>query len=186
MKQLINPWTALEAYQCYGCCPTNPLGCQMTFYEDGDDIVSVWKATPQHQSWVNYLHGGVQATLLDEVCGWVVFRKLDTAGVTAKMEMRYRKPVSTLKPYVLLRAHLESFNHRIAVVKGEIRDADNQLCIECTCTYFTYQHDKAVSEMQFISTDVTGEELSLEQVIQRTLQTKRNYRGIRQMLTSIG
>ena len=146
----------------------------MTFYEDGDDILSVWRPAPQHQSWINTLHGGLQATLLDEVCGWVVFRKLDTAGVTGRMEIRYRHPVSTLHPYLQVRGRLEQVRHGVAIVHGDILDADGQLCVECTCTYFTYPHDKAVQEMQFVSTRTIGEDLTLEQVIE---QTKSNVPG---------
>ena len=55
----------MSGYNCFGCCPTNPIGAQMRFYEDGDDIISIWKPTQNHQSWINTLHGGVQAVLLD-------------------------------------------------------------------------------------------------------------------------
>ena len=53
----------------------------MEFFEDGDDIVSLWQPTPNFQGWLNTLHGGIQSVLLDEICGWVVMRKLQTAGV---------------------------------------------------------------------------------------------------------
>ena len=88
MKRILNPWLATEGYNCIGCAPHNPIGLHLHFYEDGDDIVSIWTPTPDHQGWFNTLHGGVQALLLDEICGWVISRKLQTAGVTAKMETR--------------------------------------------------------------------------------------------------
>ena len=44
---------------------------------------------------IDTLHGGIQAVLLDEICAWVVLRKLQTTGVTSKMETRYMKPVNT-------------------------------------------------------------------------------------------
>ena len=113
MKRIINPWTVLPEYNCYGCCPTNPIGTQMRFFEDGEDIISIWRPTQNHQSWINTLHGGIQAVLLDEVCGWVVFHKLKTAGVTAKMEMRYHKPVSTLQDYIKMRAYLKEMRRNM-------------------------------------------------------------------------
>ena len=67
MKRIINPWTTMPEYNCYGCCPTNPIGTRMRFFEDGEDIISIWKPTQNHQSWINTLHGGIQAVLLDEV-----------------------------------------------------------------------------------------------------------------------
>lgn len=89
MKKIINPWGEIEGYNCFGCAPQNPSGLHMEFYEDGDDIVSFWHPDGKYQGWLNTLHGGIQAVLLDEICGWVIMRKLQTAGVTSKMETRY-------------------------------------------------------------------------------------------------
>ena len=121
MKRIINPWTHTPGYNCFGCSPDNPIGTQMRFFEDGDSIVSIWRPTQNHQSWINTLHGGIQAVLLDEVCGWVVFHLLKTAGVTAKMEMRYLKPVSTLQDYIKLRAYLKEMRRNVAIAMCPLR-----------------------------------------------------------------
>lgn len=92
MKKIINPWKDMEGYNCFGCSPDNEAGVRMEFYEDGDEVVSIWKPRPEYQGWLNTLHGGIQSVLLDEICGWVVFRKLQTGGVTSKMETRFRNP----------------------------------------------------------------------------------------------
>ena len=42
MKKIINPWRDHPEYNCFGCCPDNPIGLHMEFYEDGDYIVSKW------------------------------------------------------------------------------------------------------------------------------------------------
>ena len=150
MKRIINPWLQTAGYNCYGCCPTNPIGTRMQFFEDGDYIVSIWRPTQDHQSWINTLHGGIQAVLLDEVCGWVVFHKLQTAGVTAKMEMRYHKPVSTLQEYIKLRASLQEMRRNVAIVHGELLSKEGELLCECTCTYFTFPQEKAKAEYGYL------------------------------------
>ena len=98
MKKILNPWEGVEGYFCFGCAPQNPSGLKMDFYEDGDEIVSYWQPEEKYQGWLHTLHGGIQAVLLDEICGWVIIRKLQTTGVTSKMETRYLKPVSTQRP----------------------------------------------------------------------------------------
>ena len=82
MKKIKNPWLHLvdEGYNCFGCAPNNPWGLKLEAYEDGEDIVALWTAHDNYQGWVKTLHGGIQATLLDEIAGWLVFRKLQTAG----------------------------------------------------------------------------------------------------------
>ena len=83
MKKIINPWEGLDGYMCFGCAPNNPLGLHMEFFEDGDDIVAFWKPQGTYQGWLRTLHGGIQTTLMDELAGWVVLRKLQTSGVTS-------------------------------------------------------------------------------------------------------
>jgi uncharacterized protein (TIGR00369 family) len=114
-------------------------------------------------SWIDTLHGGIQATLLDEICGWVVFYQLQTSGVTAKMEMRYRKPVSTLWPYIRLNAKLVEQRRNIAIVHGEILSPEGVCCAECTCTYFIYTGEKAI-EMGYLPACLDDAEVTLEDV----------------------
>ena len=168
MRLIHNPWVGTcPEYNCFGCCPTNPIGAQMRFYEDGEDIVSLWKPTQNHQSWINTLHGGVQAVLLDEVCGWVVFHKLHTAGVTAKMEMRYHKPVSTLQSYIKLRARIKEMRRNVAIVVGEIwSEGEKELLCECVCTYFTFPQEKAIAEMGFLPSTTEGEDIRWDELVE--------------------
>ena len=95
MKKIVNPWIELtdKGYNCFACAPSNPYGLKMEFYEDGDDIVSFWTPDVNYQGWLDTLHGGIQATLLDEIGGWIVGRKLQTSGMTTNLNIKYRKPV---------------------------------------------------------------------------------------------
>ena len=147
MKKIINPWMNTEGYHCFGCDPNHEHGLRMEFYEDGDDIVSFWQPTSEHQSWINTLHGGIQAAMLDELCGWVVFRKFQTAAVTSKMEIRYRKPLHTNLDQLTLRAHSSEVRRNLVTVTGAIYDNEGNLCTEATCIYFLFSREKSKAEM---------------------------------------
>lgn len=156
MKKIINPWKNMEGYNCFGCSPDNEAGVRMEFYEDGDEIVSIWKPRPEYQGWLNTLHGGIQSVLLDEICGWVVFRKLQTGGVTSKMETRFRKSISTNDTHLVLRASLREQKRNIAVIEARLYNSMCELCTEATCTYFTFPQEK---EMCFHHCDVEPDEI---------------------------
>lgn len=81
MKKIINPWKGMEGYNCFGCAPNNEAGVKMEFYEDGDEVISIWKPQPQFQGWIDTLHGGIQAVLLDEICAWVVLWTIPLAYI---------------------------------------------------------------------------------------------------------
>lgn len=158
MKKIINPWKDMEGYNCFGCAPNNQAGVKMEFYEDGDEIVSVWKPRPEYQGWIDTLHGGIQSVLLDEICAWVILRKLQTTGVTSKMETRYRKSISTNDSHLVLRASIREQKRNIILVEARLYNSAGELCTEALCTYFTFPRQKAEEEMYFRSCEVEAEE----------------------------
>lgn len=159
MKKIINPWRKLAGYNCFGCSPDNEYGVKMEFYEDGDEVVSIWKPDEHYQGFLHTLHGGIQSVLLDEICGWVVFRKLQTAGMTTKMETRFRKSVSADASHLVLRASLKEQKRNLAFVEARLYNDKGELCTEALCTYFTFPKEKAEKEMFFRSCEVEPEEL---------------------------
>ena len=136
MKLIKNPWLDKEGYNCIGCCPTNPTGFHLSFYEDGDDVVSKWNPTQNHQGWIDTLHGGVQALLMDEVAGWVVTSKLLMTGVTSKMEIQYVKPISTRLKELTIRARLNRMMRNVAFIDSEIIDEEGEICSKSQLVYF--------------------------------------------------
>ena len=158
MKKIINPWKGIEGYYCFGCAPSNPAGVKMEFYEDGDEIVSVWHPDFKYQGWLDTLHGGIQAVLLDEISAWVIARKMQTAGVTSKMETRYLKPISTNEPYITLRASIKERKRNIVLVEASIYNHQNEICSTAICTYFTFPQDKAQTEMHFMGCETEDED----------------------------
>lgn len=149
MKKIINPFIHFDGYNCFGCAPQNPLGLKLTFYEDGDDIVATWQPRPEFQGWLNTLHGGVQATLIDEICGWVIMRKLQTTGVTSQLNMRYLRPVSCLEGALTLRAHITAQRRNLVDLEATLTNAQGKVCAQGTCTYFTFPPEKAREQWHF-------------------------------------
>ena len=79
----------------------------MHFRVEGDEVLCDWEPENHLQGWVGVLHGGIQATLMDEIASWLVFVKLKTAGVTSKMEVKLIKPVKMDKAPFRLKARLQ-------------------------------------------------------------------------------
>jgi len=77
---------------CFACGPKNPIGLKLDF-ELNDDVVEI-KFTPQevHQGFTGIMHGGLISTLLDEVMANVLYLQ-EIKAVTAKMEVKFRKPI---------------------------------------------------------------------------------------------
>ena len=153
MKKIINPWSGHPKYNCFGCAPNNPFGLHMEFYEDGDYIVSYWQPERNYQGWVDTMHGGVLSTLIDETCGWVVTRKMQTSGFTTSLNVKFRKAVSTNEPRLTIRANIVKQMRNILFIHAEILNSEGELCVEGETTYFLMNQEKA-REMGFTNCEV--------------------------------
>ena len=153
LKKIINPWSGNPKYNCFGCSPNNPFGLHMEFYEDGDYIVSTWHPERNYQGWVDTMHGGVLSTLIDETCGWVVTRKMQTSGFTTNLSVKFRKAVSTNDPKLTVRANIVKQMRNLLFIHAEITNAAGELCVEGDATYFLMNQEKA-KEMGFLHCDV--------------------------------
>ena len=136
LRKIINPWVGTEGYNCFVCSPNNPIGLHQEFYEDGDYIVTKFKPNHNYESWQNILHGGIQALLIDETAGWVVCRKLQTNGVTSKMNMEYLKPVSSMLEEVIIRARITKMMRNVAFIEAELMDPSETVLTRAELIYF--------------------------------------------------
>ena len=149
MTKLKNPYANFPGHNCFGCNPNNPSGLRMEFSKEGDEIVCKWKPDQHFMGFHDMLHGGIQATMMDEIASWVVLVNLDTAGVTYQLNTRFRKPVYISKGTITVRAKLVRQQKRIAEIEARIFDGNDVLCSEGQVNYFIMPHDKAVEELNY-------------------------------------
>lgn len=149
MIKLKNPYADYPEYNCFGCSPNNPSGLHMEFFKDGDEVICRWDPCEHFQGFHGILHGGIQATMMDEIASWVVFIMLDTAGVTYQLNTRFRKPVQIAKGGITVRATLVSQQKRIAEIEVRLYDGEGVLCAESQANYFVFPRDHAIKEMRY-------------------------------------
>jgi acyl-coenzyme A thioesterase PaaI-like protein len=121
----------------------------MEFYKDGDEIVSKWDPSEHYQGFHDILHGGIQSTMMDEIASWVVFIKIDTAGMTYRLNVRFRKPVMISRGIVTVRASLVKQQKRFAEIEARLYDGEDMLCAEGVANYYLMPREKAVKELNY-------------------------------------
>lgn len=105
--------------RCFGCGPHNPNGLRLEFYET-DDGVEVEYAAPAHlRGAEGVIHGGIQATLLDETLCMTAYAKLGQPVVTGELTIRYVRPAPTESP-LLARARIIKTEDRSVFIEGTI------------------------------------------------------------------
>ncbi len=119
----------------------------MHFRMEGEEVLCDWEPENHLEGWVGVLHGGIQATLMDEIASWYVFVKLQTAGVTSKMEVKLLKPVKMDKAPFRLRARLQEMKRNVAIIHVELFMNDGTLGADSLMHYYTYPQDIAKEKL---------------------------------------
>jgi uncharacterized protein (TIGR00369 family) len=120
---------------CFACGVANPVGLQLSFFETGADEVTAGFSPPEHfVGFPGVLHGGIIATVLDEIGGRAAMIGDHTRlMMTAKMDIKFRKPTPLGQP---LRAvgHLLRRRGRLAFTHAELRLPDGTVTAEAELT----------------------------------------------------
>ena len=89
---------------------------------------------------------------------------MNTTGVTAEMETRYKHHISTNDRYLLIRARVVDIRRNIATVEATLSDSSGQICTQATCTYFTFASEKAY-EMGYKGLQMEEKDVELEELL---------------------
>ncbi len=109
----------VEADQkCFVCGPENRVGLQVQFNIDSDSrkAEATVVISDNYQGWQGVVHGGIISTLLDEAAIYAC-RPLSIYAVTAGLDVRFFKPVSTNIELRVI-SEVQSSKRRMAVVKS--------------------------------------------------------------------
>lgn len=136
---------------CFVCGMDNPIGLRAQFYnmEDGS-VMTPFRYTENAQSFPQRVHGGLVATMLDELglrALWAKYSE-EMLGVTMSMEVKLRKPV----PYnvdLIGRGIVQRDSHQFASMKAEIFDGQGNLLAEAVLKYIKLNVEQIAQGVSF-------------------------------------
>jgi len=148
---------AFADHHCFACGGTNPIGMHLEIELGEGTASATWTPGPDFVGWESKVHGGILATLLDEVMAWAP-SSFDSWAVTAEMHIRYRSPANPGEP---LRAvgRVKSRKRRIYEVEGEVRAEDGRVIAEAHGRFLgaTPSEKVQLKERYGLPTDVTAD-----------------------------
>ena len=120
---------------CFICGTENPIGLKIIFEAEGGRVWAQFTPQEEHQGYPGVLHGGITFALLDEVIGRAAMELDDNPWMmTAKAEMRFRKPVP-IGDELTLMGELTRVRSRTVEGRGELRLSDGSVAVEATALY---------------------------------------------------
>lgn len=92
--------TPIDDGKCFACGPDNPIGLHLQFAPEDYGVSARITLGDQFQGWRGIAHGGIAMSLLDEAMAHAAGHS-GYRGVTASVNVRFRKPVPLGIPLVL-------------------------------------------------------------------------------------
>ena len=130
-----------NSQMCFVCGVANPIGLKLAFYEDEEgQVIAHFTPREEHQGYPGVLHGGIIATLLDEVAGRVASH-LDLWTTTARLEIRYHQPAPIGQPLTII-GRMTRLRSRALEARGEIRLEDGTVAAEASGLYIKLPEDQ--------------------------------------------
>ncbi len=112
-------------HHCFGCGTLNTHGLQMTLHLEPARSWTTLELDRRFEGWEGVAHGGIVCTILDEVMAWALVAE-DNWGVTARIAVAFRKPVS-IGQAIRADGWVTRSRRRIVETAGRIVDAETGL-----------------------------------------------------------
>ena len=119
---------------CFVCGDKNPHGLKVKFFADGEVAKAEYIAGSDFQGYKDMFHGGILASLLDEVMIKAVIAK-GMVVVTVGMEIHFKKPVQ-IGQKILLTGKMTEQKKRIILTEGEARLGNGDIVATASGKYF--------------------------------------------------
>jgi acyl-coenzyme A thioesterase PaaI-like protein len=83
----------IRPHNCFACGELNEIGLHLKLNLERGRCWTELALPRRVEGWEGIIHGGILCTILDEVMAWALVAE-DNWGVTARLSVEFRKPVS--------------------------------------------------------------------------------------------
>lgn len=128
LKTTATPCQGLpHSRDCFVCGEENPEGFRLKFEVDENSHVLLrFRARKTMQGYGHIMHGGLQATLLDETLGWAAAIPVRRMHVAAELNVRYLQE-TPLETDLVVEAWCVKSTSRMSIAEGVIRDMEGKV-----------------------------------------------------------
>jgi uncharacterized protein (TIGR00369 family) len=114
--------------KCFACGPENPIGLHLKFERNGEGVRANTTLDQHFQGWQSMAHGGIAMSLLDEAMAHAA-AAAGHRGVTASINVRFRKPVPLGEPLTLV-GHVSWQRRNVLGLEAHVTDASGTVLVD--------------------------------------------------------
>ena len=146
-----------HTHSCFVCGESNPLGLKLRFETDGRMVRARFALRAEHVGFRGTIHGGITATILDEIMVWACAVQTQRFAVCAELNVRYLSPVRPGDAMVATGELAVNRRNKLFEARAELRSESNAEAVLASATgkYFPIKEADAME----LARDFVGEPL---------------------------
>ena len=145
-KDGLLPWTK----SCFVCGESNDRGLRLRSRLTNGRVILEYTTQKEDVGYKHIVHGGIAATLLDEVMTWAAIVASSKICVAAEMTTRLRKPLE-VGVAVQAEAEVKKVTSRLILTEASIIDADQTVYITASGKYMPMPRESVeLTEKDFV------------------------------------
>jgi uncharacterized protein (TIGR00369 family) len=132
-----------HTHSCFVCGESNAHGFNLRSETDGAIVRTHFAFRSEHVGFKQTVHGGLTATLLDEIMTWACVVKAKRFAYCAELSVRYLHPVTPGQQLVASAELVSNRRGRIFDAKAEMKDELGKVLATATGKYLPLKDEDA-------------------------------------------
>lgn len=124
-----------HTHSCFVCGESNSIGMNLRFTTDGRIVQTRFKPRAEHVGFKQVVHGGIIATLLDELMVWACAVQTKRFAYCAELTARFLAPLRPGEETIATGELVANRREKIFEAKAEIKDSAGKLLASATGKY---------------------------------------------------
>jgi uncharacterized protein (TIGR00369 family) len=145
--------TLPHTHSCFVCGESNSIGLKLRFETDGRMVQTRFVPRAEHIGFRQTVHGGIIATLLDEIMVWACAVQTKRFAFCAELKVRFQSPLRPGEQILATAELVEDRRGRIFYAKGELRNEAGDILASATGKYLPIKEEIAAE----MATDFVGD-----------------------------
>lgn len=124
-----------HTHSCFVCGESNSIGMNLRFMTDGHIVQTRFKPRAEHVGFKQIVHGGIIATLLDEIMVWACAVHTKRFAYCAELTTRFLAPLSPGEETIATGEFVLNRRDKIFEAKAEVKNSAGKLLASASGKY---------------------------------------------------